>query len=316
MDPLTHAMVGLGVGALSGQPLSPYNPIYCAAVMGAVTPDLDVITMLKGELFLIKHHRGASHSLGGLILLSATIAGIIYLDFGLYPWPYFFWAFGGALSHGVLDFFNSYGTQIWWPFCKKRRSGNLLMFFDPIFILFFLPIFFAAQDPLKTAIIAFSGIILYLFLRWSMRRQAERLLIKEYGAKMEKESRLAVLPALKGFVHYDFLIERPREVMIGTLNFLERKVSNCRYMDKIASSPLIFKALQTAPGRLFCQFTSYYFITQWEEKGKYFVKLADLRFKRQTDDFLYKLTLIFDEQHLLEEAYFSHQNNLTPIDLT
>ena len=223
MDPFTHAIVGIGVGALSGQPFSPYNPIYCASVMGAVIPDLDVITMLKGEFFLIKHHRGASHSLGGFLLLSAAVAGIIYLDFGLYPWPYFFWALGGALSHGVLDFFNSYGTQIWWPFCKKRRAGNLLMFFDPLLFLFFIPILFNYQNPLKTALMAFSGAALHLFLRWKMRLKAEHLLKKEYGPQIEKEDRLAVLPALKSFVHWDFLIERPRRLSSAHLIFLIKR---------------------------------------------------------------------------------------------
>lgn len=81
------------------------------------------------------------------------------------------------------------------------------------------------------------------------------------------------------------------------------------------ASPLISKALQTVPARLFCQFTSYYFVTEWQKKGKYYVKLADLRFKYQSD-FLYKLTFIFNEQHLLEEAYFCRQNNFVPLDIS
>ena len=47
MDPVTHALIGLGISALSGQPLSPYNPANCAAVVGALVPDLDVLTMLE-----------------------------------------------------------------------------------------------------------------------------------------------------------------------------------------------------------------------------------------------------------------------------
>ncbi len=313
MDPVTHAMIGLGVSALSGQPLSPYNPLSCAAVLGAVAPDLDVITMLKGELAFIRNHRGASHSLVGFLLLSAAIAVIIHLDFGGNLWPYFLWALAGALSHGMLDFLNSYGTQLLWPFSKKRLTGNLLMFFDPLLFVFFLPVLFSYQAPQKAALWGFLGTAFYLFGRWKMRLKVECLLQKKYKLSPVK-GRMAVMPAFKGMVNWDFFLEGPRENIVGTLNFLNRKISNCRRMDRKAFSPLIFKALQTAPGRLFCQFTSYYHITQWEEKGKHFVKLMDLRFKNQSD-FFYRAMLIFDEQLLLEEAYFYRQNNLIPMDI-
>jgi inner membrane protein len=313
VDPVTHAMIGLGVSALSGQPLSPYNPLYCAAVVGAVAPDLDVLTMLKGELAFIRHHRGVSHSLGGFLLFSAAIAVIIHLDFGGNPWPYFLWALAGTISHGILDFLNSYGTQLWWPFSKKRLAGNLLMFFDPLLFMFFLPVLLTFQNPQKATVFGLLGTFFYLLLRWKMRLKVERLLQKEYNLNPVK-GRIAVMPALKGMVNWDFFIEGPREIIVGTLNFLNRKISNCRHMDRKASSPLIFKALQTAPGRLFCQFTSYYHITQWEDKGKHFVTLMDLRFKHQSD-FFYRAMLIFDEQLLLEEAYFYSQNNLIPMDI-
>jgi len=313
MDPVTHALVGLAVSALSGQPLSPYNPQNCAAVFGAVAPDLDVVTMLKGELAFIRHHRGASHSLGGFLLFSAAIALIICLDFAGNPWSYFLWALAGALSHGILDFLNSYGTQLWWPFSPKRLAGNLLMFFDPFLFIFFLPVLLTYRAPHKAAALALVGTVFYLLLRWEMRLQVERLLQSKYDLKAE-QGRIAVMPALKGMENWDFFIEAPREIIVGRLNYLNRKISNCLHMDRKTSSPLILKALQTAPGRMFCQFTSYYHITHWEEKGRHFVKLMDLRFKNKSG-FFYRAMLVFNEQQRLEEAYFYRQNDLIPMDI-
>ncbi|MGI5823846.1 MAG: metal-dependent hydrolase [Dethiobacteria bacterium] len=315
MDTFTHAIVGLGVGALSGQPLSPYNPVYCATVVGAVMPDIDIVTLLQGEYALVKHHRGPTHSIGGLLLLAAAVAGIIHLDFGLNPLPYFFWALGGTLSHGLLDYLNSYGIQIWWPFQGKRYAGNLLMFFDPVLFMLFVPILVHYRNPFKTALLAFVGVALHLFLRWKIRLQAAHFLRKKYKPQTEYNSRLALMPALKGILRWDFMIEKQHEIIVGTLDFLSQNVSSCRHLNKIMASPLISKALQTVPARLFCQFTSYYFVTEWQKKGKYYVKLADLRFKYQSD-FLYKLTFIFNEQHLLEEAYFCRQNNFVPLDIS
>ena len=314
MDPVTHALIGLGISALSGQPLSPYNPANCAAVVGALVPDLDVLTMLKGELTFIKHHRGVSHSLGGFMLISAAITAIIYHDFGVNRlWPYFLWALAGAVSHGILDLLNSYGVRFWWPFSKKRLAGNLLMFFDPLLFIFFIPVLLTYNKPCKAAICALLATVLYLLIRWRMRLKVKGMLQSEYSHNPEK-GRIVVMPASRGIVNWDFTIEAPREIIVGTLNYLNRKISNCRHMDRKALSPLSYKALQTAPGRLFSQFTWCYHITQWEEKGKHFVKLMDLRFKNKSD-FLYRVMMIFNERQLLEEAYFYRQNDLIPMDI-
>ncbi|NLC11580.1 MAG: metal-dependent hydrolase, partial [Firmicutes bacterium] len=81
MDPITHAVFGIGLAGFSNTLFSPYNPIYAAAITGAVAPDLDVITHLGGRLSFLKHHRGFSHSLPGLILSAALISIIISIDY-------------------------------------------------------------------------------------------------------------------------------------------------------------------------------------------------------------------------------------------
>ncbi len=302
MGPITHMMVGVGVGALSGQTVTPYNPIYCATVMGALTPDLDIVTMLRSNLNLIRHHRGATHSLGGIIVLAAIISGILYVDFGGSILVYFLWALAGALSHILLDYLNSYGTRLLWPFSSYPFAGNLLMFKDPCLTAFFVPILFFYRSPFWPAVAAFGLGLIYILLRWKMRTRVEGMLKEKYGLSPGRE-KLAVMPALNGAGSWDFLIEGPREIMLGTLNFFGGKIENIRSLERKIHTPLIKKALHSVPGRLFRQFTSYYHIHSWEEKEKYFVKLMDLRYKNKSD-FLYKATLVFDKQHSLEEAYF------------
>jgi inner membrane protein len=311
MDPFTHAFVGLGIAALSGQKITPYSPIYCATVFGALAPDLDVIAKLKDNLLFMKHHRGPSHSLSGLLLFSAMVAGIIYLDFGGNPLPYFLWALAGAVSHGVLDYLNSYGAELWWPFSSKRSSGNLLSFTDPVLLLIFMLVFFAHENPQNAAIIAFSLLLLYLLLRFKMRRDARLFLKKKYNLLPQGE-RLTVLPALKGLTKWDFLVERPHEIIQGTLDPSERKICDNLSMDRETPTPLVLKALQSAPGALLRQLTSYYHVVQWEDKGRYFIKLLDLRFKNKSD-FFYKVTLVYNKHQLLEEAYFYHFNEAIPL---
>jgi len=313
MDPFTHGIIGLGIGALSGQPLSPYNPVYGAAVLGAVSPDLDIVTMLSGDLAFLRNHRGISHSLVGLLLLSIGIAGIFFLDFGGNPLIYFLWAFAGAISHSLLDSLNSYGTQLWWPFSKKRCYGNLLMFFDPFLIFLFLPVFFTYRTPQKAAFLALGLMVLYLFLRLLLRINVERYIRKKFNLS-RGNTRLAVLPALNGLITWDFFIEAPREIILGTLNSFGLGIRKKLSLKKKESTPLIIKAMKTIPGKFFSQFTFFYHINCWKEKNKHYVKLTDLRFQNKTD-FFYKLTMIFNEQFHLEDAYFYRMGEVLPVDI-
>ncbi len=312
MDPFTHGIIGLGVGALCGQPLSPYNAVYNAAFLGAIAPDLDFVTMLGGDMTFLRNHRGTSHSLAGFLFLSAAIAGILFLDFGGNPLVYFLWALAGAMSHGILDSLNSYGTQLWWPLSQKRCAGNLLIFFDPFLIFLFMPVLFAYQTPQKAAFLALGLTGLYLLLRLLLRLNVERLLYKKFDLVRGK-TRLAVLPALQGTANWDFFIDAPREIILGTLNSFKPGIHKKQYLPKKENTPLVLQALQTIPGKFFSQFTSFYHINFWQEKNKHIVKLIDLRFKNKSD-FFYKLTMIFNEQLLLEEAYFHRMGEVITVE--
>lgn len=312
MDPFTHGIVGLGVGALSNLPLSPYNPVYGAALLGAIAPDLDVVAMLKGDLYFIRNHRGATHSLAGFIVLSAAIAGLFFLDYRGNPLVYFFWAMAGAISHGILDSLNSYGTLLFWPFSPKRYAGNLLMFFDPFLIFLFLPVFFSIWSPNKVACLSLGLTGLYLLLRLIIRMNVEKFLRNKFSLPKGK-IKLSVLPALRGIANWDFFIEAPREMMFGTLNLMGLDICRKQSLPKSEHTPVILQALQTIPGKFFSQFTSLYHIKSWKEKNKHIVKFIDLRFKDKSD-FFYKLTMVFNEQLLLEKAYFHRLGETLPVN--
>ena len=312
MDPVTHGLVGLGVGALSGQALSPYNPVYCAAVLGALAPDLDVLAMLRGKVYFMRHHRGASHSMAGIILISLAVSLIIKVDFAVNPWLYFAWALAGACSHVFLDCLNSYGTQLWWPLSRKRLAGNLLMFIDPLLFCFFLPLLFFRQQPQTAALAALLATALYLVLRISMRGRATRYLKLRYGLKKDP-GKLIVLPALHGMANWDFRIEGSQRILLGTLNLLQHKIINCSTLKRQAPNALVEKALQSGAGRFFRQLTAHYHFTHWEEKGRLCVHLLDLRFQKQRD-FFYRLTLVFNEQLKLEEASFHTLQETIPLE--
>ena len=131
------------------------------------------------------------------------------------------------------------------------------------------------------------------------------MLQSEYSHNPEK-GRIVVMPASRGIVNWDFTIEAPREIIVGTLNYLNRKISNCRHMDRKALSPLSYKACKPHPAVFLASLPGVLSYYPMEDKGKHFVKLMDLRFKNKSD-FLYRVMMIFNERQLLEEAYFYRQ---------
>ncbi|MCL4439674.1 MAG: metal-dependent hydrolase, partial [Firmicutes bacterium] len=83
MDPLTHALVGMGVAALTGEKLSLASPLHLGAVLGALAPDLDIVLQLCGDIPYLTHHRGSSHSIPGVLFSSTVIAFALWLVMGV-----------------------------------------------------------------------------------------------------------------------------------------------------------------------------------------------------------------------------------------
>jgi len=135
MDPLTHALAGALTASFSGNSMSVTDPIFLGAVLGSIAPDLDIIYQTKGDMAYLKNHRGISHSLIGFAAVSAGIAGFLSLIFPETAYlTIFLWTFLGTLTHGFLDFLNSYGAKLFWPISNKKQNLGILTIFDPVLI--------------------------------------------------------------------------------------------------------------------------------------------------------------------------------------
>ena len=107
------------------------------AVLGTL-PDLDVFIPLGGPVNDFVYHRGFSHSLFLLALLSPGIAWLIskfHPDTKRY---YRKWVLLSLLvleTSVLLDLLTIYGTQIYWPFDTTPRAVPILFIIDPLFTL-------------------------------------------------------------------------------------------------------------------------------------------------------------------------------------
>ena len=140
MDTLTHALIGANIAGLAGHSISMTDPVFLGPVLASMAPDLDIVMQVKGDLAYIKSHRGISHSLPSLLILSGIITVFLYsiLPTSVPVTTLFAVTAAGALSHSLFDMLNSYGVKLLWPLYRPKVTCNILSLVDWFIIAFSL----------------------------------------------------------------------------------------------------------------------------------------------------------------------------------
>ena len=137
MDSLTQLTFGAACGeAILGKKVG-RKALVWGAVLGTL-PDLDVFIPLGGPVDDFVYHRGFSHSLILLALLSPMIAWLIsniHSDTKRYYRRWVLLAFLVLGTSVLLDLLTIYGTQIFWPFDTTPMALPILFIIDPLFTL-------------------------------------------------------------------------------------------------------------------------------------------------------------------------------------
>ena len=141
MDNLTHSLVGLTAAKAGLERLSPGATALC--VLAANAPDCDVAILLFGDRWTyLHHHRGITHAIVGVAVLSLFLPLVFYGIDRL-------WArFRGqpaktklmglmvasvlvTATHPLLDWTNNYGIRFFLPWSSKWSYGDLVYIIDP-----------------------------------------------------------------------------------------------------------------------------------------------------------------------------------------
>jgi len=137
MDSLTQLTFGAACGeAVLGRKVG-NKALLWGAVLGTL-PDLDVLIPLGGPVNDFVFHRGFSHSLIILGLLSPLIAWLIstlHPDTKRYYPRWVLLSFLVLETSVLLDLLTIYGTRIFWPFSATPRALPVLFIIDPLFTL-------------------------------------------------------------------------------------------------------------------------------------------------------------------------------------
>jgi inner membrane protein len=137
MDPITHALVGAGIGyAAFGAKLGRTAAV--AGGLAAFVPDADIfIRSATDPLLAIEYHRHFTHSFVFAPVGAALVATLWLWRHEWWPHALTLWlcCLAGYVSHCLLDAATSYGTQLLWPFSSYRSGWDLISIVDPVFTL-------------------------------------------------------------------------------------------------------------------------------------------------------------------------------------
>ena len=302
MDSVSHALIGLAVAGLSGQQLSIHDPIYIAAVLGSQAPDFDIIAYCKGNFSYIKQHRAFSHSVPGLALWSTLIGTALYFFMPQTNLlPLMGWAFAGGFSHIIMDYLNTHGAAILWPFCKKRKSLQLLNVTDPILLVLLISLYTINLTMLTLSISTFSIITVYIFLRLALRKKARKELIHLFSKK--KIKRITVMPSLQRILFWDFVLETENRHLVGQLGALYPVLEiNANLPKQKNISDFTIQAKNTPLGDFFTHFTPFMYVEEQQNAHSMSVTMYDLRYildKR----FIHHAIIVFDHNKLPAASY-------------
>ncbi|MGH9766542.1 MAG: metal-dependent hydrolase [Blastocatellia bacterium] len=137
MDPITQGVLGAAAAQSVMSRRLPRGAGLIGAI-GGMAADLDVfIYSFNDPTVSWTFHRHFTHSLifipvGGLI---AALPFLLMKRFKGYKREVILAAIIGYATHGILDAFTSYGTQLLWPFTNLRVAWDWIGIVDPLYTI-------------------------------------------------------------------------------------------------------------------------------------------------------------------------------------
>ena len=141
MDNLTHSLVGLVAAKAGLEKLSPGATTLC--VLAANSPDADIIALIFGGRWVfLQQHRGISHSILGVFVLTLALPLVFYLVDTLLSsvrkrerrvklLGLLLVSAVGTATHPLMDWTNNYGVRFLLPWNPRWFYGDFVFIVDP-----------------------------------------------------------------------------------------------------------------------------------------------------------------------------------------
>jgi len=308
LEPITHFLTGACLGRAG---LNRKTALATATVtLAAEAPDLDVFGQVKNPVFGFAHHRGFTHSLLGLALVSALVVGLVYVIWRLRGrkiknpdlpprWGLLFaFAYLAGLTHILLDFTNNYGVRPFWPFSEKWYSWDIVFIVEPVILVLLtaglvLPVLLGFVDSELgvrrkaprgrwSAILALIGVVAL----WGVRDYEHRRAVNALEARTYENAdpvRASAFPLWWSPFHWVGVVEAQNFFATMLVDSTTPEVDpdgNMQIRYKPEETPATLAAKNSYLGRVYLDWAQYP-VTETEplESGGYMVRFKDLRFE-------------------------------------
>jgi inner membrane protein len=281
-----------------------------ALIVGSNLPDADIVTRLAGSATYLKYHRGMTHSVLGVVVLSALLAGTIYYLGRAAPPPKKRdappldgrWLLAICLialaSHVLMDLTNTYGVRCLWPFSGRWYAWDILYIIDPVLLALLiaglgLPAIFrlvseevGASKPgfRRGATFSLCCLVLLCGLRaFAHQRVLGMLQSHTYGG--ENPRRVGAFPSPADPFAWTGVAETDSSFRVLPANARDDDVDAERasVLHKPEPSPVLDAAMKARTAVIFANFARFLWEQAVETEDGYEVTLRDLRFYSPDD---------------------------------
>jgi inner membrane protein len=331
MDPVTHGLLGATIGqAFFKEKLGNKAVLWAAPI--AMIPDIDIVTRYVVNPFSeLTYHRGITHSLWFGPVLGSLLGYSVWKYYqhkaslkksppqakgALSAWMLLFSL--SLLSHGLLDFCTSYGTQLLAPFSDKRFAVDAVSVIDPFYTFILLASLIAGFcfKPLKRLSSLYGRIALTLSTVFLMggsffNNQAISLATKDLELKNLEAYEVSCYPTLFQPFYRRLVAQNGGTSCIGYISLLRPKAPIAwQCMDELFN-PLAEKLKSTREGKLFNWFAmgKVRTVIKHLDHGNTLVQLNDLRYGFPGTPSLWGIEAIFNNkgERISSIEYFSHR---------
>lgn len=285
MDMASHALIGLTLYQTRRSRFPQYEPaVFWAAMIGSEMPDFDIIYYLEGSMAFLLNHRGMTHSIPGLTIMSAVLTYLVRQRYSSPNYSTIFkWAFSASLLHVFLDALNTWGTKVLFPFDNQWIALDILPFFDiPLILLCTISLLCGYCVPVNSrryAITALCVFFIYIGGRGLLHEHLVHEVLLQYTANPIQK--VSVLPTVNP-LHWQTIIETKTSVQLAELNALDGHMNYTAWYPTY-EDPLLSKVRSDVSVSQVLPFFRYPTLSLQHEAGKSTVTISDLYFGTNSD---------------------------------
>ena len=284
----THTLVGLVMARAGLDRKAPGAT--ATAVIASNLPDIDIVTQFFGTATYLELHRGITHTLVGIPVLSLLLAGLMSLrnrkspdrPAGVFK-NLFTVALAVMLTHPLLDWANTYGVRPFAPFSGRWYYGDLLFVIDPYLDSILLASLLLSYRLFRRhRAVAVLGLVTAAAYGAGMLqlRTTARLRLSEFALRLPAASVWAVSPHFLDPFQWSGFVVQPGETRVVTIDTRTGEVRGQTTMETAADSAVTRAVESSYAARVFRGFARFPITRVSRTESGYRVLMMDLRFYR------------------------------------